>query len=82
MASSTVHAVLVRCRINRLSHLDRATGGAVMDLLFELHDRRDTTLVLVTHDERLAERTERIVRLFDGRVSGPADPKRSAGLVW
>lgn len=29
MASSTVHAVLVRCRINRLSHIDRATGEAI-----------------------------------------------------
>ncbi len=29
MASSTVHAVLVRCRINRLSHIDRATGEPI-----------------------------------------------------
>jgi putative ABC transport system ATP-binding protein len=47
-------------------NLDSQTGEDVMDILEEL--RRDgTTVVMVTHDHRLAERTGRTVRLFDGR---------------
>ena len=39
-------------------NLDTRTGERVIDLLFELNDRASTTLVLVTHDERLAERCD------------------------
>ncbi len=49
-------------------NLDGATGGAVMDLLFELRRRRGTTLVLVTHQPELVERCSRIVHLVDGRI--------------
>jgi putative ABC transport system ATP-binding protein len=49
-------------------NLDRATGQAVMDLLFGLRAESGTTLLLVTHDERLAERCDRIIRLADGLV--------------
>ncbi len=47
-------------------NLDSHMGDEVMDLLEELNDE-GTTVVMVTHDDRLAQRTERIVRLFDGR---------------
>jgi putative ABC transport system ATP-binding protein len=49
-------------------NLDSATGRTIVDLLFALHERRDATLVLVTHDDRLAERCERTVRMADGLV--------------
>ena len=49
-------------------NLDSATGRQVIDLIFALGRRHGTTLFLVTHDERLAERCERIVRMADGRV--------------
>ncbi len=49
-------------------NLDAATGAAVMDILFDLHARRDTTLVLVTHQPDLVERCGRVVQLADGRV--------------
>jgi putative ABC transport system ATP-binding protein len=49
-------------------NLDQATGQAVMDLLFDLRAKHDTTLLLVTHDPRLAERCERQVRVADGLV--------------
>ena len=49
-------------------NLDAATGDKIMDLLFELNRTTQTTLVLVTHDRRLAERCDRIVRLEAGRV--------------
>jgi putative ABC transport system ATP-binding protein len=49
-------------------NLDAATGAAVIDLLFELNAEQGTTLVLVTHDEALARRCDRIVRLAGGRI--------------
>ena len=51
-------------------NLDRATGGQVMDLLFGLRDRLGTTLLLITHDEQLAARCGRVVRMEDGRIVG------------
>jgi putative ABC transport system ATP-binding protein len=51
-------------------NLDAETGGAVIDVLFDLHARRGTTLVLVTHQPGLADRCGRIVHLADGRIVG------------
>jgi putative ABC transport system ATP-binding protein len=50
-------------------NLDRATGEAVMDLLFALREEAGTTLMLITHDPALAARCSRIVRLADGRIA-------------
>ena len=50
-------------------NLDGETGDAVMDVLFDLHARRGTTLVLVTHQSRLADRCRRRLRLADGRIA-------------
>jgi putative ABC transport system ATP-binding protein len=49
-------------------NLDGATGQEVSDLLFALHARTRTTLFLVTHEEALAKRCRRIVRLKDGAI--------------
>jgi putative ABC transport system ATP-binding protein len=57
-------------------NLDQATGAQVMDALFELQDRRGTTLVLITHERALAARCRRIVRLADGRIV--ADERQAA----
>jgi len=55
-------------------NLDRKTGERVGELLFTLNQEHGTTLVLVTHDVRLAERCDRIVELDGGRiVNGVAD---------
>jgi putative ABC transport system ATP-binding protein len=48
-------------------NLDSATGNTIIDLLFELNRERGTTLVLVTHDEALAARCDRHIRLEAGR---------------
>ncbi|TLX53733.1 ABC transporter [Stutzerimonas nosocomialis] len=48
-------------------NLDTHTGEHITDLLFELNRERGTTLVLVTHDERLARRCQRVLRLEAGR---------------
>ncbi|MDD9891196.1 MAG: ABC transporter ATP-binding protein [Gammaproteobacteria bacterium] len=49
-------------------NLDTVTGAKVVDLLFELNREYSTTLVLVTHDERLASRCDRKIRLVAGEV--------------
>jgi len=49
--------------------LDAANGAAVADLLFELAQKNDTTLLLVTHDHELAKRADRMLHMHDGRLS-------------
>ncbi len=49
-------------------NLDAATGLSVIDLMFEMNAERGTTLVLVTHDEALASRCARRIRLAAGRI--------------
>jgi putative ABC transport system ATP-binding protein len=49
-------------------NLDAATGATVIDLMAELNRELGTTLVLVTHDNDLASRAHRIIRLADGRM--------------
>ena len=48
--------------------LDGQTGAAIEDLLFEINAEAGTTLVVVTHDDELAARTGRVIRLRDGRI--------------
>ena len=51
-------------------NLDGGTGQQVIDLLFKLHEERDTTLVLITHDNALAEKCSRVLRVRDGLIAG------------
>jgi putative ABC transport system ATP-binding protein len=53
-------------------NLDEATGKQIIELLFKGHVERGTTLILVTHDNALAQRCDRIVRLRSGRVDSVA----------
>jgi len=48
-------------------NLDSQMGDEVMEVLHGLNREQQTTVVMVTHDLRLADTTERVVRLFDGR---------------
>lgn len=52
-------------------NLDAKTGAGVMDLLFELADRRGMTLILVTHSAELAARCDRSLTLREGRLQSP-----------
>lgn len=49
-------------------NLDAATGKRIIELLFELNREQGTTLILVTHDEQLASRCNRSLRLAGGRL--------------
>jgi ABC-type lipoprotein export system ATPase subunit len=48
-------------------NLDSATGNGILNV-FETLNKAGQTIVLVTHDERVARRAERIITLVDGRV--------------
>ena len=50
-------------------NLDGETGGHIVEMLFELAARAGTTLMLITHDNAIAERCDRIVRIVDGRLA-------------
>jgi predicted ABC-type transport system involved in lysophospholipase L1 biosynthesis ATPase subunit len=60
-------------------NLDTKSGEMVIDLLGSLHRDLKITLVLVTHDQWVAERADRVLRLADGRLIGDtaADPART-----
>lgn len=47
-------------------NLDAATGQQIIDLMFELNSKQGTTLILVTHDEAIAARCQRILRIHGG----------------
>ena len=50
-------------------NLDTTTGAAVLDLLDEIQEERDLTLLLVTHDPAVAARCARVLAMEDGRLS-------------
>lgn len=49
-------------------NLDGTTGDQIIDLIFQLHETRKTTLVLITHDPSLAARCNRVIGMADGRI--------------
>lgn len=52
-------------------NLDAVTGTRITDLLFELNREQGATLIMVTHDERLAQRCETVLHLDAGRLQEP-----------
>lgn len=50
-------------------NLDLKTGESILDVLTELRESSGLTMVMVTHDERIAARADRVIRLLDGRVA-------------
>ena len=52
-------------------NLDSATGSGIIELLLGLNRERGSTLLLVTHDEALAGKADRVLRLRDGRLLDP-----------
>jgi putative ABC transport system ATP-binding protein len=50
-------------------NLDAATGQQIIDLMFDLNTKQGTTLILVTHDEAIAARCHRVLRIQSGRLA-------------
>jgi predicted ABC-type transport system involved in lysophospholipase L1 biosynthesis ATPase subunit len=50
-------------------NLDSQTGGEIIELLKNLRAERQTTLVIATHDTKVASRAERVVELVDGKIA-------------
>ena len=72
-------------------NLDSETGRHIIDLLFDLADRRAATLMLITHDAALAARCDRSIRIADGRIEDripagaarvPGSPMTRNTLAW
>jgi len=59
-------------------NLDSRTGVQVMDLLFDLRERYGATLILITHDEKLAKRCGRVLRMNDGKFDKENAARKSA----
>jgi len=63
-------------------NLDTKVGKEIMGLLLTLNKERGTTLIIVTHDPKIAEQTQRVIRIIDGRLdeskngSSPKPKKR------
>lgn len=57
-------------------NLDNKTGETIIDLLFRLNHETGTTLVLVTHDLKLAQRCDRILHMDSGRITGVETPRQ------
>ena len=49
-------------------NLDGETGGAIIDLLYSIHEGQGTTLVLITHDAEITGRCSRVAHMRDGRI--------------
>jgi len=58
--------------------LDSVTGRVVMDLFHKVHETKGTTVVLITHNHELAEETQRILTIKDGRM---VDEKRNSQWI-
>jgi ABC-type lipoprotein export system ATPase subunit len=50
-------------------NLDSKTGQMIIELLRKLNNDRGQTVVLVTHDDRIAKESDRIIKLLDGRIA-------------
>ncbi len=59
-------------------NLDSDTGQQIIDLLFDLADKRNATLMLITHDATLAARCDRHIKLADGRIVDVTPPATAA----
>lgn len=49
-------------------NLDTVTGEGILELLCELNKSQNQTTVIVTHDERIAKRAKRVVKIIDGKI--------------
>jgi putative ABC transport system ATP-binding protein len=68
IARALVHQPRLLLADEPTGNLDLATGAKIIDLLFELHADVGSTLVLVTHDDGVARRCQRVLQLRQGKL--------------
>lgn len=68
IARALVHRPSLLLGDEPTGNLDHETGEKVLSLLFDLHKKSKSTLILVTHDDRVAERCQHRVRMEGGRL--------------
>ncbi|RCU52855.1 ABC transporter ATP-binding protein [Corallincola luteus] len=68
IARAFVHQPNILLADEPTGNLDRANGEHISELLFELNEAQGTTLLLVTHDEALAAKCQRVLRLTNGQL--------------
>ena len=73
IARALVHSPRLLLADEPTGNLDLDTGAKVIDMLFELNDAAGSTLVLVTHDEAVAKRCARVLRLHAGKLIAAGD---------
>ncbi|NNE64657.1 MAG: ABC transporter ATP-binding protein [Gammaproteobacteria bacterium] len=78
IARALVHAPKLVLADEPTGNLDIATGAKIIELLFELNADAGSTLVLVTHDDEVARRCQRVVHLHEGRLVEDRDHALSA----
>jgi len=76
LARAIVHEPEILFADEPTGNLDGRTGGGIADLLFSLRERVGATLFLVTHEETLAQRCDRILRMKDGLIVAEERPGR------
>jgi putative ABC transport system ATP-binding protein len=72
LARAFVHRPRILFADEPTGNLDQHTGEHIGDLLFTMNSEHNTTLILVTHDARLAARCARSAELHEGRLGVPA----------
>jgi putative ABC transport system ATP-binding protein len=78
IARALVHAPKLVLADEPTGNLDIGTGARIIDLLFDLNEDVGSTLVLVTHDDEIARRCQRVVHLHQGRLVEDRDHALSA----
>lgn len=68
IARAVVHRPSILLADEPTGNLDAATGQQIINMMFELNAKQGTTLILVTHDEAIAARCGRILRIQSGRL--------------
>lgn len=78
IARALVHSPGLLLADEPTGNLDLNTGALIIDILFELNQATGSTLVLVTHDEVIARRCQRVLRLQQGKLIADPDHALSA----